>query len=92
MNLVISQALASGLPVISTNHSGITDQVVESVGGFLVQEGDFEALAEKILYLIDSPKKINEISKTARASVLEKYNKEKLLKIQNDLYKRIIGN
>ncbi len=52
MNVAISQALASGLPVIATRHSGFPEQVQDGVSGFLVNEGDVEALAERIVFLI----------------------------------------
>ena len=55
MNTIISQALATGLPVITTRHSGLPDQVIDGKNGFLVDEGDFTSLAERIIYFMDHP-------------------------------------
>ena len=55
MNLVITQALATGLPVITTRHSGLPDQVKDGVNGWLVDEGDYQTLAKKIVYFLDRP-------------------------------------
>lgn len=50
----IAEASALGIPVVSTAHSGITEGIIDGVTGFLVQEHDFEAMAEKILLLLES--------------------------------------
>ena len=55
MNTVVSQALAVGVPVITTRHSGLPEQVIDGTNGFLVAEGDYVALAERILTIADHP-------------------------------------
>jgi colanic acid/amylovoran biosynthesis glycosyltransferase len=45
---VIMEAMATGLPVISTRIGGIPEMVVENETGFLVQPGDVVALADAI--------------------------------------------
>jgi len=45
---VIMEAMASGLPVISTNIGGIPEMVIENENGFLVQPGDAAAMADAI--------------------------------------------
>ena len=50
---VIMEAMATGLPVISTNIGGIPEMVVENETGFLVQPGDAAALAGVIEKLIN---------------------------------------
>lgn len=92
MNLVISQALASGLPVVSTKHSGIPDQVIDNVNGFLVAEGDYKALADVLLKLINEPELINELSKNCRSRVFENFDKNKNLKKQLIYYTKLLDN
>ena len=50
---VIMEAMATGLPVISTNVSGIPEMVVQNEAGFLVRPGDAVALAGAIEKVID---------------------------------------
>jgi colanic acid/amylovoran biosynthesis glycosyltransferase len=50
---VIMEAMATGLPVVSTNVGGIPEMVVENETGFLVQAGDAMALADVIDKVID---------------------------------------
>jgi glycosyltransferase involved in cell wall biosynthesis len=57
---VIMEAMATGLPVVSTNIGGIPEMVVENETGFLVQPGDVAAMADAI------EKAINDSSSAAR--------------------------
>jgi colanic acid/amylovoran biosynthesis glycosyltransferase len=50
---VIMEAMATGLPVVSTTIGGIPEMVVENETGFLVQPGDASALASRIEKLAD---------------------------------------
>jgi colanic acid/amylovoran biosynthesis glycosyltransferase len=49
----IIEAMAAGLPVVSTRHAGIPDVVIENETGFLVDEGDIDAMALYILKIIE---------------------------------------
>lgn len=49
--VAVLEAMAHGLPVVSTRHAGIPEAVEEGVSGFLVAEGDVEAMAERITAL-----------------------------------------
>jgi colanic acid/amylovoran biosynthesis glycosyltransferase len=50
---VIMEAMATGLPVVSTNIGGIPEMVVKRETGFLVQPGDVPAMADAIEKVID---------------------------------------
>jgi colanic acid/amylovoran biosynthesis glycosyltransferase len=47
--VAISEALAAGLPVISTRHAGIPDIVRDGENGFLVEEGDIEGMSDRLI-------------------------------------------
>jgi colanic acid/amylovoran biosynthesis glycosyltransferase len=49
--VIILEAMGYGLPVISTKHAGIPEAVQDSVSGYIVDEGDVEAMAQRILEL-----------------------------------------
>jgi len=51
----ILEAMAQGLPVISTRHAGIPEAVAEGETGFLVAEGDTRAMADRIVRLAGRP-------------------------------------
>ena len=52
---IILEASAAGLPVVSTLHEGIPDEVQHGVTGFLVEEGDIDAMAEYMTRLAQAP-------------------------------------
>ena len=51
--VVLMEAMAGGIPIISTYHSGIPELVENGISGFLVPEKDVDTLTEKLSYLID---------------------------------------
>jgi colanic acid/amylovoran biosynthesis glycosyltransferase len=74
----LKEAMAMGLPVISTTHGGIPELVADGVSGFLVPERDTDAIATKLLYLIHHPQLWEKMGKAGRARVEEKYDMNKL--------------
>src|SRR5207249_4169513 len=90
MNVSISQAMATGLPVITTRHSGLPEQVTDNVNGFLVTEGDYHALAEKIIEMIQHSERWAEMGRKGRARVEANYNSDRLLDRQVALYEEIL--
>jgi glycosyltransferase involved in cell wall biosynthesis len=48
---VILEALACGVPVVATEVGGIPEQVLEGITGYLVPQGDFNAMATRIVQL-----------------------------------------
>ena len=49
---VIVEALASKLPIISTNHAAISESVIDSFNGFLVKKMILVLLQKKLKYLL----------------------------------------
>ena len=87
--VVLIEAMAKGLPVLSTYHSGIPEVVIDGVNGLLVGERDSDDLAEKLLYLFLNPDKMKKMGIRGRQFIEENcdINKlnDKLLKIFNKL-------
>jgi glycosyltransferase involved in cell wall biosynthesis len=67
--MVIPQALACGLPVICTTHSGGDDLVLDGVNGFVVPIRDPETLAERLVSLRDDPERLAAMKRAAVESV-----------------------
>ncbi len=82
----IKEAMASGLPVISTFHSGIPELVTDGVSGLLVPESDAASLAEALAYLISHPKICNEMGEAGRRQVEQKFDTNFLNKKLEELY------
>lgn len=82
----IKEAMASGLPVISTLHSGIPELVTDRVSGFLVPERDASSLAKGLAFLIRHPEICNEMGLAGRRQVEEKFDTHRLNKQLEELY------
>lgn len=66
----LAEAAAHALPLVSTIHSGITENIINGETGFLVQEYDYETMAEKIIYLIENPDIAEQMGKAGRKHIL----------------------
>ncbi|HEB87286.1 MAG TPA: glycosyltransferase, partial [Gammaproteobacteria bacterium] len=78
---VLMEAMATGLPVISTLHSGIAELVDDGVSGRLVAERDVDGLAEAIRELAANVGHWPAIGTAGREKVLGEFN-SKTLNIQ----------
>ena len=72
--LVVSEAMASGLPVISTNHAGASEVIDQGVSGIIVPAGDVEALTDSIRRLATSPDLRYALGQAARLKIQEAYS------------------
>jgi colanic acid/amylovoran biosynthesis glycosyltransferase len=72
--VVLMEAMASGIPVISTRHSGIPELVVDGQSGLLVGERDDGALADAISKILLNPALGEELAGAARSRVQDHFN------------------
>ncbi len=76
--VALMEAMASGLPVLSTAHSGIPELVEDGVSGLLTREMDIDALAENICRLLAAPASWPAMARAGRARVEQEFDIEKL--------------
>jgi len=62
----ITEALAAGLPVVSTRHSGIPEAVVDGISGVLVDEKDIQGMADAMVALARNPAQWDRFGKAGR--------------------------
>jgi colanic acid/amylovoran biosynthesis glycosyltransferase len=74
---VLTEAQAVGLPVVSTETGGIPENVLNGRSGYLVPPRDPDALAERLVHLIDHPERWAEMGRAGRAHVEANFNLEK---------------
>ena len=89
--VVLMEAMAMGLPIVSTQHSGIPELVEDGVSGCLAPERDVDALTEKLIYLIENPEIWPAMGKAGRVQVEERYNIDKLNDQLVELYQKLVG-
>jgi glycosyltransferase involved in cell wall biosynthesis len=68
--MVVPEAMACGLPVISTSAAGeLHDRVIDCVNGFVVAPADSAALVAPMRRLVDDPELLRAMSDAARRTV-----------------------
>lgn len=69
MAVVQAEAMACGLPLVTTFNAGATDLVVEGHNGFIVPVRDPAAMAERFALLADDPARAAAMGDAARQSI-----------------------
>ncbi len=87
---VLVEANACAKPVMSTNTTGAKEIIKDGYNGYLVPIKDYQALADKILELLNNPSKAKEMGANGLALVKEKFsdNNSKII----DFWYEIINN
>jgi len=76
--VALMEAMATGLPVVTTRHSGIPELVTHNVSGYLAAEHDVDGLADGIRTICDNPAIASEWAEAARRTVQERHDIEGL--------------
>jgi glycosyltransferase involved in cell wall biosynthesis len=74
---VIMEAMAAGLPVISTNVAAVSEMIADEETGFVIPEGDSGVLARKMACLLDDPELAREMGAKGRERCQELFDLEK---------------
>lgn len=74
MPMSIMEAEAVGRAIITSNNIGCRDTVIDGYNGFLINQKDFEAMAEKCIWAIENFDKIKEMGLNARKFAEERFD------------------
>ena len=86
---VLMQALAMGLPVVSTTTGSIPDVVQDGVTGYVVPPRDADALADRIVALLGDPGLRMDMGRRGRAMVERDYSLSRMLDRLEDVYRKV---
>lgn len=86
----IKEAMACGIPVVSTYHSGIPELIEDGKTGHLVSEQDVDGLAEKLMYLIRHPELWKEVGRNARIKIETDFNRQVQTMKLEELFEQVI--
>ncbi len=79
------EAMASGVPVITTNSGGLPEVVDDGINGFLAEVGDTKTMAKKALKLLKNSDLLEQFKQNARKKALE-FDIHKVLPMYEQLY------
>jgi glycosyltransferase involved in cell wall biosynthesis len=80
------EAMAAGLPVISTPLAGVPEMVDDGVNGVLVPERDPAALAVAIERLLDDSERARQLGERGRQIAREKFSIEESARQLQELF------
>jgi colanic acid/amylovoran biosynthesis glycosyltransferase len=87
---VVKEAMATGLPVVSTLHGGVPELVDDGVSGYLVAERDAAALADRLADLLGHPDRWAAFGRAARQKIEDEFDSERLNDELVALYRGIV--
>ena len=88
---VVLEAMAFGLPIISTNVYGISEQITDGEDGILIMAGDTKELSRKIKLLIENNELSDKLSRNAKTKVKKNFSLENMTGKYSDLFKELLN-
>lgn len=88
--LAALEAMACGLPVISSSVGGLPELVVHNETGFIAEIGDVERMAKYAVDLFKNSKKYKSFSEASRKRAVEKFDKSVIVPMYEDFYEKVM--
>lgn len=88
--VALIEAMASGVPAVSTDVGGVRDVLVDAQAGTLVPSGDAAALAEAVDHFVGSPERRRRAGDAARTCVRARYDLSRLADDLEHLYRSLV--
>jgi len=85
------EAMAAGVPVVSSNTGGLPEVNEEGISGYLCPIGDVKAMAEKAIYILEDKTRLAQFKQNAR-KVAERFDEDKIVPMYEALYYSAIDN
>jgi glycosyltransferase involved in cell wall biosynthesis len=87
----LTEAMASGRPVVATAVNGVVDLVHSGSTGLLAPPSDPDALAENVVWLLEHPTEATRIGEAARTRVRELFQPDVMCSLIEQTYAELLG-
>lgn len=89
--LTMLESLASGRPMIVTNSGGMPEIIQDGINGYVIPVRDYEALAARIIMLLEDKTLNKRIGSRGRKFVKSRFTKEVMTDNNMKVYKKVLG-
>ncbi len=89
--MVMLEAMACGLPIVSTKVGGIPELIEEEVNGLLIAPGDRKALSKALSTLLSDPARRKKMAEANIQKIKEKYDLPIYIEKLKGLYREVLG-
>ncbi|HEV2915225.1 MAG TPA: glycosyltransferase [Pyrinomonadaceae bacterium] len=87
----ILEYMAAARPVVVTDVGGAREAVIEGETGYLVESGDEETMAARIVELLRDPERARQMGRRGREVVESRFSDQRQLEDTQALYERLLG-
>ncbi|MEW6507878.1 MAG: N-acetyl-alpha-D-glucosaminyl L-malate synthase BshA [Bacteroidota bacterium] len=86
------EAMACGVPVISTSVGGLPELVIHNQTGYIAEIGDVDRIAKYTTELLTNEKKYKSFSKNSRERAVNNFDKNLILPQYVDYYNKVLNS
>jgi N-acetyl-alpha-D-glucosaminyl L-malate synthase BshA len=90
--LAALEAMACGLPVVSSSVGGLPELIRHNETGFIAEIGDIDRMAKYVVELLSNERKYKLFSENSRNRAVSKFDKSIVVPIYEEYYKRILDS
>jgi glycosyltransferase involved in cell wall biosynthesis len=89
--MAIAEAMAMGVPVISSNRCGMPDMVRDGETGFLVDPEHCESLSDRLAQVLTDDSRRTQMGQAARRLAESLYHPETVARQVADVYRSLVS-
>lgn len=86
----VLEAQAMGLPAVVTDADGLTENIEDSITGFLVPKWDINAMADKLQWCYENPEQAAQMGRSGVERIKTYFRQEDQIRRFADLYKKVM--
>jgi len=90
--LTLIEGMASGLPTVASNVSGISAAIDQDQEGILIPIGDRQALVNAVNRILDNPVLALQLARDARAKAVSQFSVERMVADTEEVFKQALDD